>query len=233
MTHQQLEGILFWFPAFVFSTTVHEAAHAWAALRGGDLTAYHGGQVSLSPLPHSRREPIGMLLLPLVTSFANGWAMGWASAPFDPEWAARHRRRAALMAAAGPAANVMLAALALLVIRVGIATGWFDSPPAGLQAWSLLVVPGDSVAESELAAFAARALSVLLSLNMILAVFNLIPLPPLDGSAVIDILLPERYAGFMRRLGPVGSMLGLVAAWKVMPRLVAPIYDFLALMLRR
>jgi len=60
--------------AFLFSTTVHEAAHALAALRGGDPTAYRGGQVSFSPLPHIRREPVGMLVVPLLTAFTYGWA---------------------------------------------------------------------------------------------------------------------------------------------------------------
>jgi Zn-dependent protease len=120
-----------------------------------------------------------------------------------------------------------------LAIRVGLATGLFDSPPVGLHGWSMLVVPADALADSEVAAFATRALSVMLSLNVILAVFNLIPLPPLDGSAVIDIALPERYAGFMRRLGFAGSMLGLLIAWKVMPRLVGPIYTFLERVVQR
>ena len=65
---------LVWFVAFLLSTTVHEAMHAWAAWRGGDPTAYHGGQVSLSPIPHIRREPIGMLVVPLLTSITQGWA---------------------------------------------------------------------------------------------------------------------------------------------------------------
>src|SRR5918999_2676216 len=90
-----------WFSAFLFSTTVHEAMHAWAAYKGGDPTAYHGGQVSLSPVPHVRREPIGMLVVPLLTSLTQGWAIGWASTPYDPLWAARHPQRATLMAAAG------------------------------------------------------------------------------------------------------------------------------------
>jgi Zn-dependent protease len=76
-----------WFVAFLFSTTVHEAMHAFVAWKGGDSTAYHGGQVSLSPIPHIRREPIGMLVVPLLTSLTQGWAMGWASAPYDPVWA--------------------------------------------------------------------------------------------------------------------------------------------------
>src|SRR5689334_22260672 len=97
-----LNGLL-WFTAFLFSTSVHEAMHALAAYRVGDPPAYLGGQVSLSPLPHIRREPIGMLVVPLLTAFTAGWAVGWASTPYDPRWAARHPRRAAIMAAAGPA----------------------------------------------------------------------------------------------------------------------------------
>src|SRR5436309_5963531 len=114
-----LNGI-FWFVAFLFSTTVHEAAHAWAALLGGDRTAYLGGQVSLSPLPHIRRELIGMLVVPLLTAFTNGWAVGWASTPYDPLWASRYPRRAAAMAAAGPAGNLLIAVLAFAALRGGL-----------------------------------------------------------------------------------------------------------------
>src|SRR5689334_25113478 len=116
---------LLWFVAFLFSTTVHEAMHALVAYRGGDATAYRGGQVSLSPLPHIRREPIGMLVVPLLTSLTQGWAMGWASAPYDPYWAERHPRRAALMAAAGPAGNLLVAAAALTLIKIGLMSGYF------------------------------------------------------------------------------------------------------------
>src|SRR3954469_18963270 len=81
----ELADALTFFAVFLFSTTLHEAAHAWAALKGGDPTAYHGGQVSLDPLPHIRREPLGMLVLPLLTALTTGWPMGFASAPYDPE----------------------------------------------------------------------------------------------------------------------------------------------------
>src|SRR5512147_946362 len=114
-----------WFVAFLFSTTVHEAMHALVASKGGDPTAYHGGQVSLSPIPHIRREPIGMLVVPLLTALTQGWAMGWASAPYDPYWAERHPKRAALMAAAGPAGNFMIALLAFGGLRAGLMTGLF------------------------------------------------------------------------------------------------------------
>src|ERR687897_3355216 len=97
-----------WFASFLFSTTVHEAMHAWAAYRGGDPTAYHGGQVSLSPVPHVAREPIGMLVLPLITSFTQGWAIGWASAPYDPHWAARYPKRASVMAGAARVGKLLM-----------------------------------------------------------------------------------------------------------------------------
>jgi hypothetical protein len=122
-----LTGVL-WLAAFLFSTTVHEAMHALVAHRGGDRTAYLGGQVSLSPLPHIRREPMGMLVVPLITAFTLGWAVGWASTPYDPAWAARHPRRAASMAAAGPAGNLLIAVLAFAALRLGLAAGVFVPP---------------------------------------------------------------------------------------------------------
>src|SRR2546426_6497866 len=102
--------------------------HALAALRGGDRTAYLGGQVSLSPIPHIRREPVGMLIVPLLTAFTNGWAVGWASTPYDPVWAAHYPRRAATMAAAGPAGHLLLGALAVVAIRGGLYLGFFEVP---------------------------------------------------------------------------------------------------------
>src|SRR3954447_3396266 len=159
-----------WFVVFIFSTTLHEAGHALAAWKLGDSTAYEGGQVSLNPLPHIRREPVGMVLVPLVSFAVSHWMMGWASAPYDPFWAHRYPKRAALMAAAGPAANLLLAILGGVLIRTGV---------AGL-------VPG-----------AANPIGILFLLNLLLFVFNLLPLPPLDGSAILPVFmsneLAERY----------------------------------------
>src|SRR3954467_3237212 len=128
MDEQTLATGFLWFVAFLFSTTVHEAMHALAALRGGDPTAYHGGQVSLSPIPHIRREPIGMLVVPLLTAFTMGWSIGWASTPYDPEGAAPHPRGAASMAAAGPAGNLLIAGFAFAALRLGLHFEVFDAP---------------------------------------------------------------------------------------------------------
>ena len=211
---------------FLFSTTVHEAAHAWAALRGGDATAYLGGQVSLSPIPHIRREPIVMVLVPLVTAVANGWAMGWASAPYYLAWADRYPRRAAWMAAAGPAGNFALALLAWLLLRAGLTLGYFVAPHH--IEWKHLVSPAVNV-PGGVAAFLAQGLSVLLAENVILGAFNLIPLPPLDGSGAIGLILPESTAAKLRHLArePQLSFVGLLAAWVVFPKLTGPLFSFL------
>jgi Zn-dependent protease len=213
---------LLWFLAFLFSTTVHEAMHALVAWKGGDPTAYHGGQVSLSPIPHIKREPIGMVIVPLLTSLTQGWAMGWASAPYDPEWALRYPRRAALMAAAGPAGNLAIATVAFAAIKAGLALGWFTSPDTA--SFDLLV---EAVVPA--AGFAATALSILVVMNVFLALFNLLPLPPLDGFSVLSLVLPEQYAASLQGFHANGatSMIGLVVAWRVFPLFTDPLFTLL------
>jgi Zn-dependent protease len=210
-----------WFTAFLFSTTVHEAMHAFVAWRLGNPTAYNGGQVTLSPVPHVAREPIGMLVLPLLTSFTQGWAVGWASAPYDPHWAERYPKRAAVMAAAGPAGNFLIAFAVLAVLRTGLAVGLFVAPDT---------VSFDSVVETAGGAtFVTTALSVLLVLNIFLGIFNLLPLPPLDGSSVFSLALPDRHRTWLREVesNPAISMLGLFIAWQVFPMVTDPLFSTL------
>ena len=213
------EGLLY-FAVFLFSTTLHEAAHAWAALRGGDPTAYHGGQVSLDPMPHIRREPIGMVVLPLVSVLVSGWPLGFASAPYDPEWAEKHPRRAAWMALAGPGANFLLLLLAGLALRIGAMAEVFYAPDH--IAFGALA---DSV--DPMWALAGRVLSVMFSMNLLLMAFNLLPFPPLDGSAVLSLGFgPEtarRYQGFLRST-PMLGWIGLYAAWRLFDFVFDPIF---------
>jgi Zn-dependent protease len=211
---------LLWFIAFLFSTTVHEAMHALAAWKLGDPTAYHGGQVSLNPVPHIRREPIGMLVLPLLTSLTQGWAIGWASAPYDPLWAARHPGRAAVMAAAGPVGNLFISSAALVLLKTGLFAGWFIAPNrVGYDSLVELAAGGGP-------SFATSFLSILLVMNVFLCVFNLLPLPPLDGSAVLSGVIPRRHAQALDSLqsNPMMSMVGLLVAWKVFPLLTTPLF---------
>lgn len=222
MDPQSLATGFLWFVAFLFSTTVHEAMHALAALRGGDPTAYHGGQVSLSPLPHIRREPIGMLFVPLFTALTQGWAIGWASTPYDPRWAAHYPKRAAVMAAAGPAGNLAIAIVALVLIKVGLASGWFI-PPNSVSFEHLVAAPDAG------RTFIGELLSIFLTLNVLLCAFNLIPLPPLDGASVIGLFVPESAAYRFREISrtPMFQLLGLVVAWKVFPFIVGPLFGLI------
>jgi Zn-dependent protease len=198
-----------WYVVFILSATFHEASHAWAAKRGGDLTAYEGGQVSMNPWPHIRREPIGMVVIPLISVFLIHWPFGYAKTPYDPLWAYNHPRKAAWMAAAGPAANLFLLLVAAAGIKIGVATGFFLQPfSINLQS---LVEPASTGIASGLAVLA----SMLFSMNLILFILNLIPLPPLDGSGVISLLMSEDAARRYKTIisNPVFGLIGLMLAW--------------------
>jgi len=217
-----LASAFVYYVVFLFSTTLHEAGHAWAAKAGGDLTAYHGGQVSLDPRPHIRREPFGMVILPILTVLTSGWPMGFASAPFDPRWALRYPRRAGWMALAGPGANLALVVIAAAVMRGGIATGAFD--PLYSVGFDHLVGADREGPLGGVAFF----LSVLFSMNLLLASLNLIPLPPLDGSSAILVLLggpmAERYQHFLLQNGQTFALIGMLAAWRLFDMIFGPIF---------
>ena len=214
---------LLYYVVFLFSTTFHEAAHAWAAMRGGDLTAYHGGQVSLDPRPHIRREPFGMLILPLLTTLTSGWPMGFASAPYDPRWAIRYPRRAAWMAIAGPAANMVLVIIAIIVIRAGVLADVFY-PPTSVGFGRLVGTDAGGIWLG-----VATLTSIVFSMNLLLAVLNVIPLPPLDGSAAILLFMPESIANRYQQMlwsSPMLGMVGMLAAWRLIDITFYPVFWF-------
>ena len=224
-TSALVSGFLYYI-VFLFSTTVHEAAHAWAAKMGGDLTAYHGGQVSLDPRPHIVREPFGMVVLPVLSTLTSGWPFGFASAPYDPEWALRYPKRAAWMAIAGPASNLALVILAIIAIRIGVLAGVFYAPDSagfgeliGTEAGG--VWPG-----------VAALVSIVFSMNLVLACLNMFPLPPLDGSAAVLLLMDESMANRYQRWlwsAPMFGMVGMLVAWRVFDVIFYPIFwSFLA-----
>ncbi len=209
-----------WLAAFLLSLTCHEAAHALVGRLGGDDTA--AAQVTLDPLPHIRREPFGALVVPIVSFFlqGGGWMIGWASAPYDPHWASRHPKRAAAMAAAGPASNFLLALLAAIGIRIGIATGYFTLPTDGLSLETLAVAP------SGFAQGLALFLSVLFSVNLILGTFNLIPLPPLDGYAIVPLVLTDRLRDkWFGLFSGGGALMGLIIAWILFDKMMSPVFN--------
>jgi Zn-dependent protease len=217
-----IEGMC-WYVAFLFSVTVHEAAHAWMAKLGGDMTAYNGGQVSLDPLPHIRREPFGTVVFPLLSLFVLriGWPFGYASAPYDPEWAERYPRRAAIMAAAGPFSNLTLAIISGLLIRLGVAAGVFAAP-ASVDSYIHVV----NAHEAGFWSNAAVLISMLFSLNLILTILNLIPFPPLDGSSAITFFMSEEQARKYRSVvnNPMFGIIGILVAWNIFNPLFEPIF---------
>lgn len=184
------------FLVLVFSLTVHEAAHAWAADRLGDPTARQLGRVSLNPAVHV--DPIGTLLFPLVGLVTGAPIIGWAKPVPVATWRFERPRRDYLMvAAAGPLSNMALAFGAAIVLRImGAGTDASLAPGAAeLTAAGRVLVPLRSLVQSALA------------INVLLAIFNLLPIPPLDGSSVLAGLLPERLAAMMDRVRPFGFLL--------------------------
>jgi len=214
-----LFDLLSWYLVFLFSMIAHEASHAFAAWKLGDPTAHQGGQVTLDPAPHIRREPFGTVIVPLITYFSNGWMIGWASAPYSRAWAAAFPRRAAIMAAAGPAANLAIFLAAFVALKIGLQAGFFA--PGSLRGIDHIVA-----GSGEAGYIAGRILSIAFFLNLMLFFFNLIPLPPLDGSAIVKLFLPvSATASYDRFLAtPAAALGGLLIAWWVFPHFTPTLF---------
>jgi Zn-dependent protease len=215
----QLQDAIVWYVVFVVSVSAHEGAHALVAYLGGDLSAYNAGQVSLNPVPHMKREPFGMVLLPVISALTMGWPLGWASTPYDPNWERRHPRRAAWMAAAGPAANFLLALLALAALRIGLGAGAFH-PPEHVDFARMVFATGPFLDNL------GRFLSMALVLNSILFLFNLIPFPPLDGATILTLFLSEDAGLRLKQvlLSPGVGFAGLLLAWYFFGEVVGPMW---------
>ncbi|MEQ8765820.1 MAG: hypothetical protein RL885_18005 [Planctomycetota bacterium] len=217
-----------WYFVFVVSTVCHEASHALLAKIGGDLTAFHGGQVTLNPKPHIQREPMGMVVIPWVIyamtalGGGHGWMVGWASTPYDPKWAVMYPRRAATMALAGPVSNLLLALLAALAIRLGIAGGILVQPDT--YSFAHVVIGADGGVAQGLAVL----LSIFFTLNLVLFLFNLLPFPPLDGSGLFGFFLNEYQMARLNQFfhSPGASLIGILIAWKIFPVIFWPTFEF-------
>ncbi|QQS45978.1 MAG: site-2 protease family protein [Acidobacteriota bacterium] len=168
--------IIIWFAVFLLSLTVHECAHAWAAERSGDPTGRYLGRITLNPIPHI--DIFGTIVFPLIAMITGGWMFGWAKpVPFNPMNLRDRKMGEIMIALAGPFSNILLAVLCIVLYKVIIGgsalsagfSGGFNQP-------------------------IAMMLQIGIYLNIILAVFNLIPVPPLDGHHVLRNLLPDSLA---------------------------------------
>jgi len=183
-----LAQIFIAFIVLLFSLTVHEMAHAWTADRLGDPTARLLGRVSLNPMVHA--DLVGTIIFPLLAMVSGVPLIGWAKpVPVNPRQLRRPRRDYMFVAAAGPASNLLMAIVAAIVLR-------------------LVPVSPVTLGEPNVSAPLAAILSQALRLNVLLAVFNMIPIPPLDGGNVLSGLLPSRVAfRFNAVLRPYGFLL--------------------------
>jgi len=192
--------------AFLFSASVHESAHAWTSSYFGDDLARAQGRISLNPLVHI--DPIGTLLLPAIGFFSHAPVIGWAKpTPVNPlRW--RDKRVANFwVSAAGVICNFIMAILAGILIRFLYSFGFIDFDPTGAS----LLAP---VASSSVIAIGAlKLLTTFFQLNVALGVFNLFPIPPLDGSGVLSSLLPPSFESAMDALNQFGWLLLILAVF--------------------
>jgi Zn-dependent protease len=169
--------LLIWFVIFLLSLTVHECAHAFAAEKSGDPTGRYLGRITLNPIPHI--DILGTVIFPLIAFTSGAMMFGWAKpVPFNPLNLRDRRWGEIFIALAGPFSNILLVILFMIIAKLVI-------PDPDVLLYALRYDDGDPV---------AMVLNTGIMLNVVLAVFNLIPIPPLDGHHVLRNLLPDSLA---------------------------------------
>jgi Zn-dependent protease len=209
-------ALLFWFIIFLFSLSFHESAHAWVSDRFGDDTGRLLGRISLNPIVHI--DPIGTILFPLISMFGGIPLFGWAKpVPVNPlRW--REKNKANFwVSAAGPLSNIILAVLFFVIAKMLVIT-----TRAGM------VDAGQGGTFEPVLVFCTMGIFV----NVGLAVFNLIPIPPLDGSGVLESLLPYEAQKSYEQIRPYGFILlyGLMFLG-VFSLLFGPVFRFVSFLL--
>ncbi len=193
-------NIIFDVVAFLFAISIHESAHAWSANRLGDPTARLLGRISLNPARHI--DPVGTILFPLLGALSGLPMFGWAKpTPVDPRRLRNPRRDDVLVSGAGPASNFLLAIAALLLL-LGIR---FTSQE-GAAIVAFLPFGASGTGGSILVAVSFLFYRFLV-INLLLGVFNLIPVPPLDGSHMLAGVLPDRLRQVYQEVGRFGFLL--------------------------
>lgn len=202
-----IQKIAIWAIPLIFAITLHEVAHGYVASLFGDQTARLSGRLSLNPMKHI--DPVGTIALPLIMLAFSNFIFGWAKpVPVDARNLRHPRRDMAIVALAGPLSNILMAFLWGLVAKVGIMTAhagnlWLGEP---------LIYMGDAG----------------IIINIVLAVLNLIPLPPLDGGKVLSAILPRRAAYHYNMLEPYGFIILILLLFSgLLTYFMAPSVSFL------
>jgi Zn-dependent protease len=178
--------LIFLMPVFLMSLCIHEWAHAWVATRRGDPTPVNAGRLSLLPWAHW--DLIGTILLPAACFLSGMPAFGWAKpVPVDARYFRNPRLDMALVAAAGPLSNLLLCVVCAIALSFFHPAPWSETSPQWIQTTG---------------SFAEMGIIIAMQANLALAFFNLIPLPPLDGSVILQSILPVRAIVWMQRLAP-------------------------------
>jgi len=211
MTPKTVE-IVYQVIAFLFAISVHESAHAWTASRCGDPTARMLGRVSLNPIRHI--DPIGTVLLPLIAVITHIPMIGWAKpTPVDPRNFRNPVMDDILTSVAGPVSNFIVATIAVLLL------GFISlSSPAGRS-----IVQGVDNGSNSILVPTAGLLFAMLEINVLLAVFNLIPIPPLDGSHVLRHFLSDSVRMVYDRIGIFGLIALVYLGGGLLWKLVLPV----------
>jgi Zn-dependent protease len=216
--------IAFQIIAFIFAISVHESAHAWMANRRGDPTARMLGRITLNPIKHI--DPVGTVLLPLIAAWQNIPILGWAKpTPVDPRNFRRPVLDDILTSVVGPLSNLVVASgatICLLLIKLTSASG--------RQVIDQVVGPEPLRSQSVLVPFSVLFYEMM-TINVLLAVFNLIPVPPLDGSHVLRHFLPEPVRRVYDSIGIFGLLLLFFFGGNLIYAMVTPLVGVFDLLL--
>ncbi len=195
--------IAIWFVALLFSLSFHEAAHAWTSERFGDDTGRLQGRITLNPLAHI--DPFGTVIFPLVSAIFSIPLLGWAKPVQTNPNLWREKTKANIsVSAAGPISNLILATLAFIILKALLVGGIFIFNPEYNTFYNVIAAaPNQSLVIEPI----GRLLNIMLVLNISLAIFNFLPIPPLDGSHVLESLLPYQMAEAYAQIRPYGIFL--------------------------